>query len=156
MTSSVPSAAAIIKSFYRMSALGCAEGVAARDALGIRWFAPGSAAVHSLMMARTSLSGTPGLAPRKPRVPSIRHDREARPVQDGLHPIHQLGSHGAEALLPKHLRGLVVKALHLPHAMTMKCRDLVSRWSAVHEPAQGPNAPRRRKWRKPFDASPTL
>ena len=38
-------------------------------------------------------------------------------MQDGLHPIHQFGSHGAEPLLPEHLRGLIVKVLHLPHTL---------------------------------------
>ena len=34
---------------------------------------------------------------------SIQHEREARPVHDDLHPIHQLCSHGAEPLLPEDL-----------------------------------------------------
>ena len=39
------------------------------------------------------------------------------PVQNGLHPIHQLDSHGAEPLLPEHLRSLIVKVLHLAHTL---------------------------------------
>jgi hypothetical protein len=48
---------------------------------------------------------------------SIQHDREARPVHDCLDSIHQLGSHGAEPLLPENLRSLIVKALHLAHTL---------------------------------------